>query len=67
MTCRTPAGTYQPLPPIEHGRFGAVPSGHLGGIGLDLMAAIPTPDNEANAGTNSVAERHRRARFGFQS
>ena len=28
-------GTDQPLAPIEHGRFGAVPRSHLGGIGLD--------------------------------
>ena len=27
--------THQPLAPIEHGRFGAVPSCHLGWVGLD--------------------------------
>jgi len=29
--------------PIEHGRFGAIPGSHLGGIGFDLMAAFPGP------------------------
>jgi hypothetical protein len=33
------AGTDQPFAPIEHGRFGAVPCSHLGGIGFDLMLA----------------------------
>jgi hypothetical protein len=28
------AGADQPFPLIEHGRFGAIPSSHLGGIGL---------------------------------
>jgi class 3 adenylate cyclase len=28
----------------EHGRFGAIPSSHLGGIGLDLMGAFTTPN-----------------------
>jgi hypothetical protein len=32
------AGTHQPLAPIEDVGAGAVPNGHLGGIGLDLMA-----------------------------
>jgi len=27
------ARTDEPLAPIEHGRFGALPSSHLGGIG----------------------------------
>jgi hypothetical protein len=26
--------------PIEHARFGAAPSSHIGGIGLDLMLAM---------------------------
>ena len=34
------AGTDQPLAPIEYGRFSVVPRGHLGWLGLDLMAAI---------------------------
>jgi len=36
--------TDQPLAPIEHGRFGAVPSSHLAGVGLDLM---PAPRDQA--------------------
>ena len=31
------AGADQPLVPIGHGRFGAVPGSHPGGVGLDLM------------------------------
>jgi hypothetical protein len=58
-------GADQPLAPIGHGRFGAVPLGHLGRVGLDLMAAILTPDDQPDAGGGSVAERHRRAALGF--
>jgi hypothetical protein len=50
---------------MEYGRFGHVPRGHLGRIGLDLMTAILAPDNEANAGTSRAAERRRRPRFGL--
>jgi hypothetical protein len=32
-------GADQPLAPIENGRFDAVPSSHLAGIGFDLMLA----------------------------
>jgi len=40
--CRLPQrGADQSLAPIEHGRFGGVPSSHLGGIGLDLLARSP--------------------------
>jgi hypothetical protein len=38
-------GADQHLAPIGHWRFGAVPSSHLGGIGLDLMAATLAPDD----------------------
>jgi len=61
-------GADQPLSPIGHRRFGAVLLGHLGGIGLDLMAAILAPNDQPDAGGGSIAERHRRAgrrqRFG---
>jgi hypothetical protein len=30
-------GADQPLAPLKYGRAGAVPSSHLGGVGLDLM------------------------------
>jgi hypothetical protein len=37
--------THQPLAPIEHGRFGAVPSDHLGRVGLDPVPAFLAPDD----------------------
>jgi hypothetical protein len=40
--------------PIVHERFGAVPSGHLGGIGLDLMLAALAPGDQPDAGGGSV-------------
>jgi hypothetical protein len=49
-------GTDQPLTPIEHGHFGAVPLGHLGRVGLDLMAAILAPNDQPDAGGGSIAE-----------
>jgi hypothetical protein len=59
-TCRLPQrGADQPLAPIEHGRFGALPSGHLGGAGLDLVLAALAPDDQPDAGGGSAAERHR--------
>jgi hypothetical protein len=51
-------GADQPVAPIENGRFGAVPSGHFGGIGLDLMSAVRAPHGEANASSSCAAERH---------
>ena len=36
----------QALAPIEHWRFGAAPSSHLGGVGLDLMLAFLAPHDE---------------------
>jgi hypothetical protein len=41
--------THQPLAPIEHGRFGAVPGSHLGGIGFDLIPAFLAPHDEPHA------------------
>jgi hypothetical protein len=35
------------------------------GIGLDLIAAFPTPHDQPNVGSRRTAERHRRAEFGF--
>ena len=52
-------GAEQPLSPIGHSRFGAVPLGHFGGVGLDLMPAILAPDDQPDAGGGSVAERQR--------
>jgi hypothetical protein len=58
-------GADQPLSPIGHSRFGAVPLGHLGRVGLDLMPAILAPNDQPDACGGSVAERHRRAGLGF--
>jgi hypothetical protein len=61
-------GADEPGAPIEHRRFGAVPLGHLGGIGLDLVAAILAPNDQPDAGSGGATQRHRRAgrrqRFG---
>ena len=40
----------QPAAPIESGDRGAVPSSHLGGIGLDLMLADLGPDDQPHIG-----------------
>ena len=50
---------------MEHGRFGAIPSSHLGGIGLDLVAAISAPDDQPDLVRGGGAERHRWAGLGF--
>lgn len=54
-------------PPFGNRGLSAVSLCLLGRIGLDLMAAISAPNDEANLGTGSVAERHRRTRLGFQN
>jgi hypothetical protein len=51
--------------PIDDRSLGAVAFGLLGGIGLDLMAAIPALYDQANAGRGRAAERRRRTRLGF--
>jgi hypothetical protein len=48
-------GIDEPLGPIEHGRFGAVSSSHLGGIGLDRMLARLAPHDQPDAGDGGVA------------
>jgi hypothetical protein len=52
-------GADQPLSPIRHSRFGAVPLGHLGRVGLNLVAAILAPNDQPDAGGGSISERHR--------
>jgi hypothetical protein len=44
-------GADQPLAPIGHRHFGAVALNLFGGIGLDLVAAVPAPHYEADAGS----------------
>ncbi len=39
----------KPLAPFRHGHLGAVALGHLGGVGLDLMAAFEAPHDEPHA------------------
>jgi hypothetical protein len=43
----------------------SVPLYHFGGIGLDLVPAIETPDDQPHLGRCGVAEGHRRAGLGF--
>jgi hypothetical protein len=57
--------TGEPLAPIEDGRFGAVPSGHVGWVGLDLMPTIAAPNDYSRLGRRSPAERRGRAAIGF--
>jgi hypothetical protein len=52
-------GAYQPRMPIRDGHLGAVALGHFGGVGLDLMPAIETPDDQTHARCRGIAERHR--------
>jgi hypothetical protein len=54
-------GIDEPLAPIEHGRFDAISSGHLGEVRLDLMLAVLAPNDQSDACGGSVAVRHRRA------
>jgi hypothetical protein len=41
--------TDKPLASIRHRGLGAILSSHLGGVGLDLMAAVPAPQAERNS------------------
>jgi len=45
----------QPRMPIDDRRLGTVPLGLLSGVGLDLMAAISAPYDQANAGRRRAA------------
>jgi hypothetical protein len=51
----TAFGTDQPVALIGHGSFGVVPSGHLGGVGLDLMTVGFAPDDLPNMVNGSTA------------
>jgi len=39
------AGADEPGAPIEHRRCRAVPLGHFGGVGLDLVLTVLAPDD----------------------
>jgi hypothetical protein len=56
------ARTYEPISPIENAGSGAITPGHMGRVGLDLVAARPAPHDQPNASRSGVAERHRRTR-----
>jgi hypothetical protein len=55
LTAAAP-GTPEPIAPGEHAGLGAVPVGHLGRIGLDLMPTCPAPNDQPHAGRGGVAE-----------
>jgi hypothetical protein len=59
-------GADEPPAPINNGGLGPVALGHLGRIRLRLILAISAPHDEPDASFGRVAERHRRARRGFQ-
>jgi hypothetical protein len=49
-TCRPPRWeTDKPLAAIRHRGLGAILSSHLGGVGLDLVAAVPAPQADRNS------------------
>jgi hypothetical protein len=55
----------QPRTPIGHRRLGTVSPRLLSRIGLNLMAAVSAPNNQAEARAGSVAQRHQRPTIGF--
>jgi hypothetical protein len=61
------AGADEPGAPIEHRGYGAVPLGHLGGGGLDLVLTVLAPNDKPELGSGGATQRHRRAGFGFHS
>ena len=56
-------GADQPLAPVEHGCFGAVPLGHLGGVGLNSMPTILAHDNRTTPATLSITVEVSQASF----
>jgi hypothetical protein len=59
------ARAHEPIAPIKNASPSAIFPGHLGGIGLDLVATTPAPHDQPHAGCGGVAQRHRRAGFGL--
>jgi hypothetical protein len=43
------ARAHEPIAPIENAGPSAILPGHLGGVGLDLVVARPTPHYESDA------------------
>jgi len=58
-------GADEPLAPLRDGGVGAVPLGHLGGVGLDLVAARLALHDQPHARRGGVPEGHRWSRRGF--
>lgn len=56
---RPASAADKPGVPIRDGHLGAVPLGHLSGVGLDLVAAIKAPNNKPDTGRRGTGERHR--------
>ena len=53
---------HQPLGRVWHRRLDAAMLGHLGQVGLDLVAAIPAPHYEREVRRAGAPQRHRRGR-----
>ena len=61
-TARLPAARAQePISPIENAGSGAITPGHMGRVGLDLVAARLAPHDQPHLGVRCVAKCHRRA------
>jgi hypothetical protein len=58
-------GADQPLSPIGHRCFGAVPLGHLGRVGLNLMLTILAPNDQPDPCGGGATQRHRWTGLGF--
>jgi len=52
--------TDEPLRPIKDGGLSAALTSHFGGLGFNLTAAIPTPNDQADM---RIPERHRWVRL----
>jgi hypothetical protein len=57
----TAPGTDKPLAPIGNGGPGAISLCHLGGVGLDLVAARLAPHDQPHFRVRGIAESHWRA------
>jgi hypothetical protein len=57
---------HEPCGPIRDRHLSAVSLRHLDGIGLDMMLAIPAPDDQSEVSPRGAAESRWRSRGGFQ-
>jgi hypothetical protein len=58
-------GANQPLPPIRNRSSCPISLSLLTGVGLNLMPASATPDDQANTRRHGTAQRHGPARWSF--